>query len=192
MSSLRIGSMITMSSKALLFSTTKKSKLPAVALLALRNYNNTMTTFSSDNITYSGGQAIDGQGGFYGSGGARVIKPDEAAKMMMSDAERAATNRQTVLAMQQDIEMVTNTMKEYGVLEQQLLDCTTNDNNSNNNEETASTESIKLKSAIKKLMTSPDLLDSLKRLEIQGEPVWGLSSSERELIMECREKMNEV
>jgi len=27
----------------------------------------------SDSITYSGGQASEGQGGFYGSGGARVV-----------------------------------------------------------------------------------------------------------------------
>ena len=52
-------------------------------------------------------------------------------------------------------------------------------------------KSIELKSAIKKLMTAPEVLEALNRLEIQGEPVWGLSSEEREMIMLAREKVNE-
>lgn len=52
-------------------------------------------------------------------------------------------------------------------------------------------KTIELKSNIKKLMTSPEVTEALDRLEIQGEPVWGLSTHEREMIMMAREKMNE-
>ena len=51
--------------------------------------------------------------------------------------------------------------------------------------------SIEIKASIKKLMTSHEVLESLNRLEIQGKPVWGLSSDERELVMLAREKVNE-
>lgn len=50
---------------------------------------------------------------------------------------------------------------------------------------------IELKASIKKLMTAPDVVEALKRLEIQGEPVWGLSTDEREMIILAREKVNE-
>ena len=52
-------------------------------------------------------------------------------------------------------------------------------------------KSIELKASIKKLMTAPDFIESLNRLELEGEPVWGLSSEEREMIMMAREKVNE-
>lgn len=50
---------------------------------------------------------------------------------------------------------------------------------------------IELKAQIKKLMTSPEVSEALDRLEIQGEPVWGLSTEEREMIVMCREKIKE-
>ena len=58
-------------------------------------------------------------------------------------------------------------------------------------ENSISSKAIEIRSSIKKLMTSPELLKCLNRLEVQGEPVWGLSSQERELIIEAREKVNE-
>jgi hypothetical protein len=34
-------------------------------------------------------------------------------------------------------------------------------------------------------------MEALDRLEIQGSPVWGLSSEERQLIIDAREMVNE-
>lgn len=50
---------------------------------------------------------------------------------------------------------------------------------------------LQLKASIKKLMTAPEIVEALNRLEIQGEPVWGLSTDEREMIVLAREKFNE-
>ena len=50
---------------------------------------------------------------------------------------------------------------------------------------------IEVKAHIKKLMTHPDTMELLDRLQVQGKPVWGLSTDERELIMLAREKVNE-
>lgn len=51
-------------------------------------------------------------------------------------------------------------------------------------------KNIELRNTIKKLMTAKEFLDTLSRLEVQGEPVWGLSESEREMIIIAREKVN--
>ena len=40
-------------------------------------------------------------------------------------------------------------------------------------------------------MTNSEVTKSLDRLELEGEPVWGLSSEERELVTLAREKMND-
>jgi hypothetical protein len=45
---------------------------------------------------------------------------------------------------------------------------------------------IELKSKIKKISTSTEMKEILNRLEIKGEPVWGLSSTERDLVREAR------
>jgi hypothetical protein len=47
---------------------------------------------------------------------------------------------------------------------------------------TLSTKTIELKSAIKKTISNPKVRALLNRLEIKGEPVWGLSSKERDLV----------
>jgi hypothetical protein len=49
---------------------------------------------------------------------------------------------------------------------------------------------IELSSKIKKLITSPAVMDCLSRLEMKGEPVWGLSVVEREIVIEAREKVD--
>jgi hypothetical protein len=49
--------------------------------------------------------------------------------------------------------------------------------------------SIELKASIKKLVTSPDVFQALDRLETTGGLKWGLSSAERYMIMEAREKV---
>jgi glutamine amidotransferase PdxT len=87
-----------------------------------------------------------------------------------------------MLALAADVQKITAVMKELETLEG-LLEA--------GGDAKTSKRSIELKSSIKKLMTQPDVLESLNRLEAQGAPVWGLSSNERELIITAREKVNE-
>lgn len=82
--------------------------------------------------------------------------------------------------MAKDVETVSSAMDEYMTLERLLENEGTEVNN----------KSIELKAAMKKLMTSPEFVAALNRLEVQGEPVWGLSTEEREMIFMAREKMN--
>jgi hypothetical protein len=119
---------------------------------------------------YSGGQATEGQGGYYGSGGARAL----------GEPSNAEAVRAGVLAMAGDVQTIMTVMKEVEELEG-LLERET---------DPASGRSIELKSNIKKLMTNSEITKSLDRLEVQGEPVWGLSSAERELVMLARELVN--
>ena len=59
-------------------------------------------------------------------------------------------------------------------------------------EETDLNKTMEARGSIKKLMTSPDVMEALERLEChKGEPVWGLSQDERELIAMARVKINE-
>ena len=121
---------------------------------------------------YSGGQATEGQGGFYGSGGARAAVLDYNS----DDDERSK-----MLALAADVQKITQVMDELEKLESLLR---AEDPGS------VTGKSMELKNAIKKLMTAPEVLESLNRLEIQGSPVWGLSSEEREMIIAAREKVN--
>ena len=121
-----------------------------------------------------GGQATEGQGGFYGSGGARKI--DNAGEH---------TQQMQMLALAADVQKITTVMGEVETLES-LLESETK---ASNGEVTG--KSIEIKANIKKLVTSPDFTESLNRLEIQGSPVWGLSSNERELIIDARAKVLE-
>ena len=123
---------------------------------------------------YSGGQATEGQGGYYGSGGARKI--DNAGEH---------TQQMQMLALAADVQKITAVMGEVETLES-LLESETK---ASNGEVTG--KSIEIKANTKKLVTSPDFTESLNRLEIQGEPVWGLSSDERELIIDARTKVLE-
>ena len=83
------------------------------------------------------------------------------------------------MALAGDVEKIQNTLEDLAKLEQVLMDT----------KETSAV--MELKASRTKLLTHPDLLDSLKRLEVEGEPTWGLSTSEREMILTLREKMNE-
>ena len=49
---------------------------------------------------------------------------------------------------------------------------------------------VELKNSIKQLLTAPDFMECLNNLEVQGEPVGGLSSEEGEMVMLAREKVN--
>ena len=50
------------------------------------------------------------------------------------------------------------------------------------------TESMTLKNEINKKARSARVKELLGRLEIKGEPVWGLDVGERELVRELKEK----
>lgn len=49
---------------------------------------------------------------------------------------------------------------------------------------------IQIKASIKKKMTGREMTDLLKRLELRGQPVWGLSVTERALVKEARRLFN--
>jgi len=82
-----------------------------------------------------------------------------------------------MLALAADVEHIRNVMEELETLERLL-----------EGEDAVSNKSIEIKNSIKKLVTAPEFSESLNNLEINGEPVWGLSSSEREMIIMAREK----
>ncbi len=52
-------------------------------------------------------------------------------------------------------------------------------------------KTIELKSKIRKTISNPRVRELLNKLEIKGEPVWGLSSKERELVKSARQKYRE-
>eukprot|EP01035_Chromulina_nebulosa_P017272 gene17272-22806_t len=113
----------------------------------------------SDSVTYSGGQANFGQGGFYGSGGARV-------------SSTAPIHYPEALARKADIEELTKIMNDVDNIETELQSLGPG----------VTAKSIELKSKLKKTVSNPQVRELLNRLEIKGEPVWGLSSQERDLV----------
>lgn len=123
------------------------------------------TRLLSDSITYSGGQASQGQGGFYGSGGSRVVSA-------------TPQHHPEALARQADITELASIMNQIENMEVELASVGT----------AVTTRSIELKSGINKLATNPKVLELITRLEIKGEPVWGLSSKERDLVRNARVK----
>ena len=120
---------------------------------------------SGDSITYSGGHANTGQGGFYGSGGARVAKSSPA-------------HHPEAMARAADVQALAKIMAEVEILEGELI--------SLGNVVTSRT--IEIKSRIKKSISNPQVRELLQRLEIKGEPVWGLSSKERDLVRAAKMK----
>ena len=95
-----------------------------------------------------------------------------------------------MIALAADVQKVSSVMKELATLEGILEDEAQN-NEVSEVPATTSGRAIEVKAHIKKLMTHPNTMEVLDRLEVQGEPVWGLSTYERELIMLAREKVNE-
>lgn len=118
-------------------------------------------------ITYSGGQASSGQGGFYGSGGAR-------------SSVSAATFRPEAKAKAGDIATVINIMSDVRTMEGELRALGN----------TVSSRSIELKAFLNKKVSNKQVLSLLERLEMKGEPIWGLSSTERDLVKQLRELYN--
>lgn len=125
-----------------------------------------------DSITYSGGQASEGQGGYYGSGGARAsTKPTEHKPEMIAQAA--------------DVEKIGLIIQEVVHLEQILED------EKAESQESVTGKSLEISSRIKRFLTSPEVMEVLIRLEVDGEPVWGLSSEERDMVHAVRRKVNE-
>jgi len=137
--------------------------------------HHTRRAFSSgygDSITYSGGQASEGQGGFYGSGGARVSTLE-------------TEHRPEMVALAADVENLRLVMEEIDKLDAMLME------EKEKSDSSVTGKSLEISSTIKKVMTSVDVMDCLNRLEVEGEPVWGLSSEERDLVHAARQKVNE-
>ena len=81
--------------------------------------------------------------------------------------------------MEDDVRVVAQLMEELQRLESLLA-------------EESLENSLETRGSIKKLVTSHPFVDSLARLEcVQGEPIWGLSMDEREMVSEAREKVNQ-
>ena len=96
-----------------------------------------------------------------------------------------------MLAMAQDVQTVRLTMQELDLLESLLRNEEESNTSKNSGSDgVPSSKSMEIKNSIKKLMTSTDFLESLNNLEVQGEPAWGLSCEEREMIILAREKVN--
>ena len=51
-------------------------------------------------------------------------------------------------------------------------------------------KSIELRGSIKHLVTNHEFLECLDRLEVMGQPAWGLSAREHELVVLARGKVN--
>ncbi|KAG5175425.1 hypothetical protein JKP88DRAFT_228811 [Tribonema minus] len=126
----------------------------------------TLSSYSGDNVTYSGGQEGT-QGGFYGSGGAR------------SKAAPNLHHRPEAVASQEDIERLKAVMEDVMGMESELAKA-----NSLN------ARTIEIKGNLKKTLSSPAMMELLNRLEIQSEPVWGLTQKERDLVRSARRKVN--
>lgn len=133
---------------------------------------------SSGSITYSGGQASEGQGGFYGSGGARA--EENSGSHLSSEEER-----KKMVAMAADVQSVTHVIAELETLEHIL------EREEADSPGQVSGRVIEIKSSMKKLMTSHDFSEVLGRLTFNGSPVWGLSMKERALVDLARDKVNE-
>jgi hypothetical protein len=86
-----------------------------------------------------------------------------------------------MLALAADVQFIQQVMSEVEVLQHSI----------EKEESAISSQAIELKSTVKKILTSPQFMEALDRLEIQGSPVWGLSSEERQLIIYAREMVNE-
>ena len=116
-------------------------------------------------ITYSGGQATSGQGGFYGAGGARATKAQ-------------TKHRPEAVAHAADIKSLRKLMEEVEELEVELRGAQ------------ELPKQISIKASIKKKASGKEMTELLKRLELKGQPVWGLSVSERDLVKEARKLLN--
>eukprot|EP00968_Pinguiococcus_pyrenoidosus_P021920 scaffold2963_cov250-Pinguiococcus_pyrenoidosus.AAC.1 len=112
-------------------------------------------------------QATEGQGGYYGSGGSRVI-------------QTSVQHRPEALADLSAMERLEEIMNEVEELETAAV------------AEEGSLNDVLLqnKAAVKELVTSSEMTNLLSRLEMNGQPKWGLSTREREIVKSAREKID--
>ena len=82
------------------------------------------------------------------------------------------------LAQQADVATLSKIMAEVEQLENDLMTLGN----------AVSSRSIEIKSRLKKTISNPRVRDLLNRLEIKGEPVWGLSREERTLVRKAKDK----
>lgn len=87
-------------------------------------------------------------------------------------------HRPEAVAHAADIVQLRNLMDEVLELESQLRSATD------------MPRKIQIKASIKKKMTGREMTELLTRLELRGQPVWGLSVSERALVKEARRLFN--
>ena len=127
-------------------------------------FNLLMSIPLDSQIQYSGGhKGPSQQGGYYASGRSKDYHP----------------HRPEMLAMEADVALVSQIMGEVQLLEAVLS-------------EQKLENSLQTRASIKKLVTSHPFVDSLARLECaRGEPIWGLSMTEREMVTNAREKVNQ-
>jgi hypothetical protein len=139
--------------------------LRKIAVASVPRIRRTVCRELSDSVTYSGGQASTGQGGFYGSGGARA-------------SSGAVPHHPEAVARQADIAELSKIMSDVDAMENELRTLGG----------TVTTRTIEIKARIKKTISNPKVREMLNRLEIKGEPVWGLSSKERDLVRAAKIK----
>ena len=119
------------------------------------------------------------------------MTPDTSSTTDGDNASQQKQNqeRNKMLAMAHDVQTVRLVMQELDLLES-LLRNEEESKGSPSSSDAVSPKSMEIKNSMKKLMTSTDFLESLNNLEVQGEPAWGLSCEEREMIVLAREKVN--
>lgn len=100
----------------------------------------------SESITYSGGHASQGQGGFYGSGGTRI-------------ATSSPTHHPVATARMADIMDLKQLMESISILESELFTLGP----------VVSSRTIEIKARIKKMVSNPKVRDLLNKLEIKGD-----------------------
>lgn len=132
---------------------------------------------SSDNITYSGGHASSGQGGYYGSGGARAKAEQDSTRDITQE------QRSKVLAISSDVQAVQQFLEEL----EQLEDLLREEEQESGGKVTGRSE--ELRSKRKHLVSNRKILECLDRLQIEGAPVWGLSSEEHDMVVMARERV---
>lgn len=89
-----------------------------------------------------------------------------------------------MIALESDVEIVHLAMEQLEELEELLRD------DQEFHEGKVSDRSVELRGKIRAMIANKDFLESLDRLEIEGSPVWGLSSDEYDMVCMAREKLN--
>jgi len=142
--------------------TTASKRLTSVAIRAFYD--------AAGSVTYSGGQKDPTpQDGFYVS-----VHPG------FNSSVNHENHRPEMIAMESDVYVVTQIMDEVRLLEELL------------EEQDTIESSLATRGRIKKLVTSHPFVDSLSRLECaRGEPIWGLSMIERDMVSDARNKVDQ-